>query len=104
MPRTSYLLPMLVSLTLAVWGCAKESTVSTPEKGSKPAHAKAEKAAEKSKAKGESTAESAKAGVTVMEATACRAIQEHAPVEAGATFPANVGRVYVYTKVGMNDG
>jgi len=47
---------------------------------------------------------STKAGIAVQEAAACRSIQDRAPVDSAEAFPTTVGRVYLYSKVGVDGG
>jgi len=40
-----------------------------------------------------------KEGITVLEAVSCKSIEDKAPVSENTKFPADVGRVHVFTKV-----
>jgi hypothetical protein len=43
-------------------------------------------------------------GLSVLEASACRSVEGKVPVEAGIVFGSDIGRIYLFTKVGLDAG
>ena len=100
MRRTLLLIPLL-TIGIVFLGCAKKSGTTTAEASADS------KAASTSKSKadtGKVAAPVTGSGFSVIEAVACRAVQDRTPIETGSSFTSDVGRVYVYTKVGVAGG
>jgi hypothetical protein len=102
----SAVLTLLMGAVLGFSGCAKQEKASTPAKAGSatPSAATSSKKVAKPAASTSSSPSQPVGGISVIEAISCRSVENRAPVGEAASFTTDVGRVYLYTKVGMEDG
>lgn len=85
-------------------GCASK-TAETGVTDTKPQAAESAKEAQKTPAAPEPTEKATSAAaLNVIEATVCRSVENRTPVGSGTSFPADVGSVSFFTKVGIPGG
>ena len=92
---------LVLSFSIVGFSCAKKNTVSSPAEAQKPSLVSTAQKKEAVKPKSVPTAVT-KGGVSLIEAEACRSVENRNPVGAGDKFQTDVGRIYVYTKVALD--
>lgn len=90
--KRTVLISSFVVLTFLATACAKKEA-STPATAQKPSAAPSAKI---------DTVLVTKGGISVIEAAACKSVEGRNPVGAAEKFSSNIGRLYVFTKVGLD--
>jgi hypothetical protein len=93
------LFSLVLSISFAALSCAKKPEAATPAAAQKAPVVVAKDAKETKKSPSVAVT---KGGISVIELAACRSIENKAPVGSAEKFASDVGRIYVFTKVGLD--
>jgi hypothetical protein len=93
---------LAAAMALVVASCAKDQHPTTASSAGKPGTASTPSTAPEKKNLGSPSPSASVDGLTVLEAVACKSVENRNPVGAAEKFPTNVGRLYVFTKLTLN--
>jgi hypothetical protein len=96
-----HLVSICIAFSLTAFGlaCAKNENVKSPAKAEKTPSVSSKHPAKSQPA----TAHETTGGtISVLEAAACRSVQDRSPVGTAEKFGSDVGRIYLFSKVGLD--
>ncbi len=98
---------LLLALTLAFSGCAKKNDVSQAsdaDQVKQTEKAETQKAAKEKMEEAKASEPATVGPITVVQAEACRSVENRTPVATADQFPSDVGKLYLYTNVQLEPG